>query len=69
MRLPESAELALAALRRRGLATSLAVEQVCHSGRYRLSVRYRGEAGEVRVGLAYSEDREALEQLRERLET
>jgi len=68
MDLPEKAARALEVLRRDGRALRYGVEEVCHTGRYRLSVRYRAaEGNEVRLGLLYSEDREGLEALLARL--
>lgn len=68
MDLPEKAARALEVLRRDGRALRYGVEEVCHTGRYRLSVRYRAADGnEVRLGLLYSEDREGLEALLVRL--
>jgi len=68
MDLPEKAARALEVLRRDGRALRFGVDEICHSGRYRLSVRYRGsDGGEVRLGLLYSEDREGLEALGVRL--
>jgi hypothetical protein len=68
MDLPEKAALALEVLRRDGRALRFGVEEVCHSGRYRLSARYKAAEGdEVRLGLLYSEDREGLEALGARL--
>jgi hypothetical protein len=68
MDLPEKAARALEVLLRDGRAIRYGVDEVCHSGRYRLSVRYQARDGyEVRLGLLYSEDRAALEALRDRL--
>lgn len=68
MDLPEKAVRALEVLRRDGRALRFTVDEVCDSGRYRLSVRYHGADGyDVRVGLLYSEDREGLETLGARL--
>jgi hypothetical protein len=68
MDLPERAARALEVLRRDGRALQYRVEEVCDSGRYRLSARYRAADGdEVRLGLVYSEDRDGLEALRARL--
>ncbi len=68
MDLPERAVRALEVLRRDERALRYTVDEVCHSHRYRLSVRYAGSDGrEVRVGLVYSEDRSALEALEARL--
>jgi hypothetical protein len=64
MELPEPALRALAVVRRDGRDLSYGVEEICHSHRFRLSVRYRTAAGEAqRLGLLYSEDRAALETL------
>jgi hypothetical protein len=68
MELPERAARALEVLRREGRELRFDVARVCESQRYRLSARYRSEAGEVRLGLVYSEDEEALEALRRRLD-
>jgi len=68
MDLPDRAARALEALRRGGRELRFEVAQVCESRRYRLSARYRSATGEVRLGLVYSEDEEALEKLRARLE-
>jgi hypothetical protein len=68
MELPERAARALEVLRREGRELRFEVARVCESQRYRLSARYRSDAGEVRLGLVYSEDEEALEALRVRLE-
>jgi hypothetical protein len=66
--LPERAARALEALRRDRRVLRFGVDEICHSGRYRLSVRYRGsDGGEVRLGLVYSQDREGLEALGARL--
>lgn len=68
MDLPEKAVRALEVLRRDGRALRFGVDEICHSRRYRLSVRYRGEDGaDVRLGLVYSEDREGLAELGDRL--
>jgi hypothetical protein len=68
MDLPEKAARALGVLRRDGRALRYTVEEVCHTGRHRLSVRYLADDGnEVRLGLLYSDDREGLEALRGRL--
>jgi hypothetical protein len=67
MELPERAALALEVLRREGRELRFEVARVCESSRYRLSARYRSDRGEERLGLVYSEDREALEALRARL--
>ncbi len=68
MELPDQAARALAQLRADGRALRFTVDEVCHSGRHRLSVRYPGTDGrEVRLGLLYDLDRAALEQLAARL--
>ena len=64
MELPEPAARALAAVRRDGRDLRFPVDEICHSKRFRLSVRYRAPSGdEIRLGLLYSEDRGALEAL------
>ena len=64
MRLTEQAARALEAVRRDGQELRYEVTEICHSDRYRLSVRYRAPSGdEVRLGLLYSTDREGLEAL------
>lgn len=64
MELPETAARALAVVRRDGRDLRFPVDEVCHSKRFRLSVRYRTPGGgEFRLGLLYSEDRGALEAL------
>ncbi len=68
MELPDRAARALEVVRRNGRDVRFEVERICESERYRLSVRYRSASGEVRLGLAYSEDEGALEVLRGRLE-
>ena len=68
MELSEQAARALEAVRRGGSELRFVVDEICHSERYRLSVRYRSESGdEVRLGLLYSTDRDALAALAERL--
>ncbi len=68
MQLPERAARALDVVRRDGRDLRFEVEEICHSERYRLSVRYRSASGnDVRLGLLYSEDRAALEALRAQL--
>ncbi len=68
MQLPERAARALDVVRRDGRDLRFEVEKICHSERYRLSVRYRSASGnDVRLGLLYSEDRAALEALRAQL--
>jgi hypothetical protein len=68
MRLSDKALEALDVVRREGRALRYVVDEICHSSRYRLSVRYQAPAGgEIRLGLLYSADRVALEELGERL--
>ncbi len=68
MELSGQAARALEVVRREGRVLRFEVTEVCQSGRHRLSVRYRArDDGEFRLGLAYSEDRDALEALRARL--
>lgn len=68
MELPEQAARALEVVRRDGRDLRYEVTEICHSRRYRLSVRYRPAAGgEFRLGLLYAEDRDALERLRDAL--
>jgi len=66
--LTDQAARALSVVRRDGCALRYVVDEICHSRRYRLSVRYEAPAlGEVRLGLVYSDDREALLALGARL--
>ena len=68
MELTDQAARALAVVRRDGRGLRYVVDEICHSKRYRLSVRYESPAlGEVRLGLVYSEDHEALSALGARL--
>ena len=68
MELPDKAAGALAVLQRDGRSVRFAVEEVCHTGRYRLSARYRSAEGdELRLGLVYGEDQGAIEGLCARL--
>jgi hypothetical protein len=68
MNLPEQAARALDVVRRDGRELRFVVDEICHSQRYRLSVRYKGgDGGEVRLGLLYSPDRDGLEALGVRL--
>jgi hypothetical protein len=68
MDLPDQAARALDAVRRDASELRFEVAKVCGESRYRLSVRFRkGAADEVRLGLLYSDDRAALEDLRARL--
>ncbi len=68
MELPDKAAEALAVLRRDGRPLRFVVDEICHTDRHRLSVRYRSADGdEVRLGLLYSEDRQGLEALGVRL--
>jgi hypothetical protein len=69
MELPELAARALASVRRDGRELRFEVTEICHSTRFRLSVRYRRAGGdEQRLGLLYSEDRAGLEALQAQLE-
>ncbi len=64
MELTDTAVRALAVVRRDGRDLRFPVDEICHSHRFRLSVRYRAPSGEeIRLGLLYSEDRAALEAL------
>jgi hypothetical protein len=69
MELPGKAVDALAVVRRDFDDVRLELAKVCGSERYRLSVRYRakGRDDEARLGLLYSDDRAALEELKARL--
>lgn len=68
MELTAQASRVLDRLRHEGLPLRFDVAEICGSGRYRLSVYYPGADGrDVRLGLLYSEDRAALEDLRARL--
>jgi hypothetical protein len=70
----EDAERALATARAQGRELRFDLREHCHTGRYRLSVRYQvpdpkgGPPRDVNLGLLWSEDRPALEALKERLE-
>jgi hypothetical protein len=66
--LTDTAARALAVVRRDGRELRFAVDEICHSERYRLSVRYRAPSGEeVRLGLLYGTDEAALLALGEAL--
>ncbi len=68
MDLPDQAARALDVVRRDGRALRFVVDEICHSQRYRLSVRYQGaDGGEVRLGLLYAADKDGLEALGARL--
>lgn len=68
MELTDTAARALAVVRRDGRELRYAVDEICHSKRYRLSVRYRAPTGdEVRLGLLYGTDEAALLALGEAL--
>jgi D-serine deaminase-like pyridoxal phosphate-dependent protein len=70
MELPEQAARALAVVQKDGRELRYVIEHMCDSPKHRLSVRYRNAAGEeLRLGLLWSEDRAALDALRERLAT
>jgi hypothetical protein len=73
--LDDRARAALEAVRRQATALRYAVEHHCGARRARLSVYYRGQgyrgsarSDEFRLGLAYSEDAEALRALMAELE-
>ncbi len=64
MELTDQASRALEVVRRDGQDLRYEVTEICHAKRYRLSVRYRAPSGdEVRLGLIYATDRDALEAL------
>jgi len=64
MELTPQAAQALAVVRQTGRDVSYEVTEICHSQRWRLSVRFVARSGErQRLGLLYSEDRAALETL------
>ena len=71
--LPDQARRALDALEESARDLRFEVAEICHSGRWRLSVHYRdgrvgaAGAGELRLGLLYSSDRDGLLGLRQRL--
>ncbi len=68
MELPDRAARALEVIRRDARVLRYEVSEICHAGRYRLSVHYRTAAGEeLRLGLLYDEDRAALQELCDRL--
>ncbi len=68
MDLPDLAGRALDVVRRDGRDLRFEITEICHSDRFRLSVRYLARGGEeVRLGLLYSTDRAGLEQLGARL--
>jgi hypothetical protein len=68
MELTDQATRALEAVRRDGQDLRYEVTEICHEKRYRLSVRYRARSGdEVRLGLVYAADRDALEALAAKL--
>jgi hypothetical protein len=65
MELSDQARRALEVVRRDGRDLRFEVSEICKADRYRLSVRYRDAGGEeLRLGLHYSPDREALDALR-----
>ncbi len=72
--LTDQARHALEVARGEGHDLRYVVLEHCHTGRYRLSVRYRvadprgGGARDVNLGLLWSEDRAGLEALRAELE-
>ncbi len=68
MELPEQAARALEVVRRDGRDLRYEIDEICHSDRFRLSIRYVRPGGEeLRLGLLYSADRAVLEALRGRL--
>lgn len=68
MELTPQATQALTVVRQTCTELSYEVTEICHSERWRLSVRFVARSGErQRLGLLYSEDRAALEALREEL--
>jgi hypothetical protein len=70
MQLPEQAVRALESIRREGRAVRFEIRKGCEQERWRLKVCYAspGGAGEVQLGLLWSEDLEGLEVLRRKLE-
>jgi hypothetical protein len=72
--LTPAAARALEVARAEGQDLRFVLLEHCHTGRFRLSVRYQvtdrrtGEARDVNLGLVWSEDRAALEALRAELE-
>jgi hypothetical protein len=72
--LTPAARRALETARAEGQDLRFVLLEHCHTGRWRLSVRYRvadretGEPRDVNLGLAWSEDQPALERLRGELE-
>jgi hypothetical protein len=73
LRLADAARRALEVARGEGKDLRYVLLEHCHTGRFRLSVRYRveppgGEPRDVNLGLLWHEDRAALEALRAELE-
>jgi len=74
MELPQDAARALEAVRRTGRDLRFEIKKACEQERWRLKVLYRapdpktGEESPVQIGLLWSEDLAALEELRRRLE-
>jgi hypothetical protein len=72
--LPPAAAQALETARVEGEALRFDCREHCHTGRFRLSVRYRvpdpagGPPRDVNLGLLWSEDQAGLEALRAALE-
>jgi hypothetical protein len=72
--LPPDAARALDRARAEGQDLRFTLLEHCHTGRFRLAVRYRvldaatGELRDVNLGLLWSEDRAGLEALRAELE-
>ena len=68
MELPDQALRALEAVRREGRDLRFVVDEICHSKRFRLSVRFVRAGGDAfRLGLLYATDRAALDELASRL--
>jgi len=70
MELPEQAVRALEVVRRDGRGVRFEIKKACEQERWRLKLCYAapGGAGEVQVGLLWSDDREGLEALKRKLE-
>jgi hypothetical protein len=70
MQLPEQAARALEAIRREGRDVRFEIKKACEQERWRLKVCYPspGGAGEVQLGLLWSEDLPGLEALKRDLE-
>jgi hypothetical protein len=70
MDLPEQAVRALEVVRRGGRGVRFEIKKACEQERWRLKVCYTppGGAGEVQVGLLWSDDEAGLEELKRKLE-